>query len=188
MVFYKCIYCQKKFGHKAHYNKHINIKKKCSYKFEKQIEYYKNFNKDKLILELIMIFNKILLNQNILSKKLNDDKYTIKKIESIHNNLKNKENITYKNETKKKKLIPHTLRRWVWNYWIGEDIGSSKCLCCKITKISQMNFQCGHIISEYNGGELKISNLKPICQPCNLSMGTQNMDEFIKINNLWEFS
>jgi len=43
-----------------------------------------------------------------------------------------------------------------------------------------MNFHCGHVVSEINGGELEPENLKPICQSCNSSMGTTNMNEFIK--------
>lgn len=49
-----------------------------------------------------------------------------------------------------------------------------------------MSFHCGHVISEFNGGELRPSNLKPICQLCNSSMGTMNMDEFIETYYLWE--
>jgi hypothetical protein len=43
-----------------------------------------------------------------------------------------------------------------------------------------MSFNCGHIIAEANGGEIIVSKLKPICQNCNSSMGTKNMDDFIK--------
>jgi 5-methylcytosine-specific restriction endonuclease McrA len=82
--------------------------------------------------------------------------------------------------TDKKKLILLSIKRLVWNTNIGEDIGKFKCMCCNSTDITQMNFKCGHIISEANGGEMIVSNLKPICQYCNLSMGTKNMDEFIK--------
>lgn len=78
----------------------------------------------------------------------------------------------------KKASIPHALKRSVWNYWIGERIGLNECLCCEITLISQMTFHCGHIISEANGGNLEVNNLKPICQSCNSSMGTQNMNNF----------
>jgi hypothetical protein len=80
---------------------------------------------------------------------------------------------------KTKKLIPLTLKRKVWEQQIGEDIGKTKCLCCRLTDITQMSFHCGHIISESNGGEIKLDNLRPICQSCNSSMGTVNMDEFI---------
>ena len=79
----------------------------------------------------------------------------------------------------RKKLIPLTLKRKVWEKQIGEDIGKSKCLCCRLTDITQMSFHCGHIISEANGGEIKLDNLRPICHSCNSSMGTVNMDEFI---------
>ena len=80
----------------------------------------------------------------------------------------------------RKKNIPSTVKRLVWNTYIGEDIGKSKCLCCKTTYITQLSFHCGHIISEKNGGEINVTNLKPICQNCNSSMGTTNMDDFMK--------
>lgn len=83
-------------------------------------------------------------------------------------------------EKKKKKSIPAPLKRKVWNKWIGEEIGKTKCLCCRLTEITQMSFHCGHIIAEANGGELKMDNLKPICSSCNSSMGTTNMDVFMK--------
>lgn len=42
-----------------------------------------------------------------------------------------------------------------------------------------MNFQCGHVTSEFNGGEVKVPNLRQICSLYNGSMGTMNMDEYI---------
>jgi 5-methylcytosine-specific restriction endonuclease McrA len=79
-----------------------------------------------------------------------------------------------------KKSISATMRRKVWDNCIGKKIGEAKCLCCKITDITQLSFNCGHIIAEANGGQIHISNLKPICQNCNSSMGTMNMDDFMK--------
>jgi hypothetical protein len=79
----------------------------------------------------------------------------------------------------KKKTISSTIKKLVWNTNIGEDIGKTKCLCCKSTDITQMSFNCGHVISEHNGGETIVSNLKPICQNCNSSMGTKNMNDFM---------
>ncbi len=81
----------------------------------------------------------------------------------------------------KKKYISSTLKRLVWNTWIGEEIGKAKCTCCKTTDIVQLSFHAGHIISEFNGGETIASNLKPICQNCNSSMGTKNMNDFMEI-------
>jgi hypothetical protein len=80
--------------------------------------------------------------------------------------------------SKTKKTIPKALKIAVWNKYIGEDIGKTKCLCCNITDITQMKFHTGHIISEFNGGLLNIDNLKPICESCNKSMGTKNIDDF----------
>jgi len=80
----------------------------------------------------------------------------------------------------KKKPIPPILKRNVWNKYIGEEIGKAKCVCCKLVDITQLSFHCGHVIAEVKGGELKMDNLRPICQSCNSSMGTTNMDEYIR--------
>ncbi len=85
-----------------------------------------------------------------------------------------------KDKKEPKKKISATMKRLVWNTNIGEEIGKTKCLCCKSTDITQMSFHCGHVIAEINGGELIVSNLKPICQNCNSSMGTKNMNEFME--------
>ena len=82
-------------------------------------------------------------------------------------------------EKKGKKTISSTVKKLVWNINIGEEIGKTKCVCCKSTDITQMSFNCGHIVAEANGGETIVSNLKPICQNCNSSMGTKNMNEFM---------
>ena len=84
------------------------------------------------------------------------------------------------NKKPRKKSIPPSLKLKVWNKYIGEEIGKAKCLCCKVTDIYQASFSCGHIIAENNGGELSIHNLKPICVSCNSSMGTKNMNDYIK--------
>jgi hypothetical protein len=95
-------------------------------------------------------------------------------------NVSNASDDAIETKKKKKKAIPATIKRLVWNTNIGEMIGKSKCLCCNSTDITQMSFNCGHIVAEANGGDTIVSNLKPICQNCNSSMGTKNMDEFMK--------
>ncbi|ARF12583.1 HNH endonuclease [Klosneuvirus KNV1] len=77
-----------------------------------------------------------------------------------------------------KKSIPKSLKAMVWDRWIGEDIGTALCYCCRHMKIRQDSFHCGHVISEVNGGTLEIDNLRPICALCNGSMGTMNLEEF----------
>ena len=64
------------------------------------------------------------------------------------------------------------MKRQVWAKHIGEDIG-------KLTEITQLTFVCGHIISEFKGGDIIIDNLLPICYSCNASMGTQNLNEYM---------
>ena len=93
------------------------------------------------------------------------------------NKIKNsKKDIVVKN---KKKPISSTIKKLVWNTNIGEEKGKSKCMCCDSTDISQMSFNCRHIIAESNGGKTIVSNLKPICQNCNSSMGTTH--QFVPI-------
>ena len=83
-----------------------------------------------------------------------------------------------------KQTIPKKIRQLVWNTHIGEEIGKHPCMCCRATDITQMNFQCGHIVSEYNGGKCTINNLVPICNLCNTSMGRTNMDIFMTQHGL----
>jgi hypothetical protein len=80
----------------------------------------------------------------------------------------------------KKTRIPSAVKRLTWHEYIGEDIGKAKCWCCKKTDIIQSSFNCGHVISEKDGGEITVKNLRPICQNCNSSMRTQNMMKFIE--------
>jgi len=79
------------------------------------------------------------------------------------------------------KTIPLSLKKTVWNHWMGMNVGEAKCPVCKITLIHQMSFHCGHILAKSNGGTNTVDNLKPICQSCNSSMGNQNMNDFIHL-------
>jgi hypothetical protein len=107
-----------------------------------------------------------------LWKEQKEDKKEDKKEE-----IENKEEIK---KSVKKQAISATIKKLVWNMHIGEEIGKAKCVCCKSSYISQMSFHCGHIIAESKGGEMIVSNLRPICQNCNSSMGNKNMEEFMK--------
>ena len=105
-------------------------------------------------------------------KSSKDTKSTKKSSKDTHSACENQKN--------KKQSIPKTLKIDVWNKYIGEDTGKTKCLCCKSKDITQLNFHCGHVLAENNGGRLNVDNLRPICASCNLSMGSTHMDEFIK--------
>ena len=105
-----------------------------------------------------------------------------KYVSEINNNQikQDKNNKEKKVKKSRKKAIPLALKRKVWDHWVGEQIGKTKCPCCKLTDITQLNFSCGHINAEANGGSLHVLNLRPICGSCNSSMGTKNMNEFIR--------
>ena len=84
------------------------------------------------------------------------------------------------NQPKKRVALPKSVRDSVWNHYIGEDINKHRCLCCKKVLITNRQFDVGHVISVNDGGTHEINNLRPICFPCNHSMGTTNMIEFVK--------
>ncbi len=81
---------------------------------------------------------------------------------------------------KEKKSIPAFIRTLVWNQYVGEDMPRTRCLCCRKTWISYQGFHCGHVVAEANGGDMTVSNMRPICAGCNLAMKTENMREFAK--------
>mgnify|MGYP003653419957 FL=1 len=86
-----------------------------------------------------------------------------------------------------RKSIPKTLKNKVWDTYIGKKKGVGKCFCCRCD-IDSKNFDCGHVISVRDGGPTNLENLRPICAPCNKSMGTENMklfkDEYFPEGNL----
>jgi hypothetical protein len=79
----------------------------------------------------------------------------------------------------KKEKIPAAVKNTLWYKYFSDSI-IGKCQCCKIESISKSIFDAGHIVSEYEGGKVELSNLRPICKLCNSSMGKMNMDVFIK--------
>ena len=76
------------------------------------------------------------------------------------------------------KPLPKAIRYALWNSVFGERVGSGPCSCCE-REITQQTFEAGHVVAQSRGGSDSISNLRPICGPCNRSMGSTNMDEYI---------
>ena len=79
-----------------------------------------------------------------------------------------------------KKNISKALRMAVWSKYIGMSKGEAPCYCCGTHIINAFRFQCGHVEAESNGGETTLDNLRPICDLCNQSMGTKNLETFRK--------
>ena len=79
---------------------------------------------------------------------------------------------------RRKQSIPKAVKIAVWELRVGMEVGMTLCSVCKTNRISQMDFHCGHIVAEADGGETCVSNLVPICAKCNLSMGRKNLNTF----------
>jgi hypothetical protein len=101
-------------------------------------------------------------------------------------NIKDKNKKSPKKNTPKKKKTPkpksynksHSIL--VWNTYIGKHVRISNCMCCNIREISSDVFDIGHVLAKANGGDASIANLRPICNPCNTSMKTEDMVEYKK--------
>jgi HNH endonuclease len=74
-----------------------------------------------------------------------------------------------------KTKIPKKVRDDVWAKHFKTLEGV--CVCCG-NALRIDNYECGHVVSEYHGGETAVSNLEPICGGCNKSMGVMDMDVF----------
>ena len=80
-------------------------------------------------------------------------------------NIKKKKNGKYR-----KANIPKAIREQCWIQIFGETF-KEKCYInwCE-NYINVFDFHVGHDKPESDGGTLDVSNLKPICARCNLSM------------------
>jgi 5-methylcytosine-specific restriction endonuclease McrA len=80
--------------------------------------------------------------------------------------------------------LSKVIRQLVWNKYIGERNGLGTCWCCRNKTISAFEFEAGHVIPRAKGGPDTVENLRPICSLCNKSMGTENMLDYQKRQNL----
>lgn len=73
----------------------------------------------------------------------------------------------------KKSSIPKALRTQVWLTFSGE-VFKRKCYIpwCQ-NNMTVFDFHVGHDIPESRGGRTEVSNLRPICSQCNLSMSNK---------------
>lgn len=78
-----------------------------------------------------------------------------------------------------RKPIGKPLRDQVWLKYMGNK-AQGKCYCCRIRMIHITDFQVGHNKAVVRGGKNNISNLRPICGPCNRGMGTKSIEWYRK--------
>ena len=94
--------------------------------------------------------------------------------------LKNPEiNEPYHKFKKGKKRISRQIKLKCWDREFNENNGTCPIKCCSVSISKNIqNWHAGHIISEYNGGDTILENLRPICEKCNLSMGYKNWIDY----------
>lgn len=68
-------------------------------------------------------------------------------------------------------------REKVWETYMG-NIAKGKCFCCNNRDITPFHFEAGHVESKSLGGSDDVENLRPLCSPCNKSMGTENLYDY----------
>ena len=88
-------------------------------------------------------------------------------------------NPTTKSITKSRPQIPKMIRGEVWKEYNGHSVYGS-CYCCKRTLDVFDTWNAGHVVPYSQGGPNTVTNLRPICQSCNQSMGTENLYDFKK--------
>lgn len=88
-----------------------------------------------------------------------------------------KEQKEQKEPKEQRKAIPKKIRGEAWRMAFGDSM-KGQCYCCKKELDAFDTWHAGHIIAVSNGGKDIASNLRPTCGSCNLSMGTENMDDF----------
>lgn len=77
----------------------------------------------------------------------------------------------------RRKPLPKSVRLSIWNTYIGEDVREGACYVCG-TRLKLEYMHAAHVIAVATGGSNLVSNLRPCCSVCNLSMGTRNLDDF----------
>jgi len=152
--FFKLIVCSV-LAKKFYYEKIGRI----NYAIDKVLHFYEI----KDIGEIVLVTN----NNLLLKTELQGKRYVDMAIEHIRKIVSNK-------KTRKRKTIPKKVKDDLWILYFGEDNAKGKCYICK-TEIHISKFEAGHVTSDSNGGEPIIENLRPICGPCNKSMGEENL-------------
>jgi 5-methylcytosine-specific restriction endonuclease McrA len=177
-ISFDCSFCSKKLASKPRLEYHTNIcksrKKSESVKTDITVELMNQVQSMKLEIE------ELKYKQQVIQQKIIQQ----------HNNTNLAENETEENKENKeetpiqppykKKAIPKSLKMLVWHTYIGKEVGLAKCLCCKNKEITQMDFDCGHVVAESCGGVTTVNNMRPICAKCNRSMKAMDMNDFIE--------
>ena len=82
---------------------------------------------------------------------------------------------------KKRRTISPLLKQPVWTMVAGDSC-VWPCYICKQPLHSAGRWAMGHVKSDMCGGESSLSNLRPVCQLCNSTVGWRHMDLYLLMN------
>ncbi len=85
----------------------------------------------------------------------------------------------------KRKQIPFYIQVMVFDKYNDETKRFGFCWCCR-DRLDVTKCCSGHYISIKNGGNNKISNLRPICYSCKISIGSMNLRDYVEEYGLHE--
>lgn len=179
-ISFDCSFCSKKLASKPRLEYHTNIckarKKSESVKTDITLDLMNQVQCMKLEIDELKRQQQV-IQQHINTNLTENENDT----EEIKEEIKeeNKEETSVQ-QPYKKKAIPKSLKMLVWHTYIGKEVGLAKCLCCKNKEITQMDFDCGHVVAESRGGVTTVNNMRPICAKCNRSMKAMDMNDFIE--------
>jgi 5-methylcytosine-specific restriction endonuclease McrA len=78
---------------------------------------------------------------------------------------------------KKRKTIPKSVRAVVWRR--DSKNNNANCFACDVA-LTSFTVHYGHVKPVRDGGEATADNLRLLCADCNLSMGSEEMYDFIR--------
>ena len=172
---------QKKEAYKKTITEFLNEIEETNYllKFDSFTKMKKDFESANFTYNYLIKYKVLFSNNNKIFYKDEYDSVDNGIVFTLKNNnfidyLLNRNTTPHHRFKKEKKRITKKLKREVWIKEYG-DKKEGKCPyknCINI--IYEKDYSCGHIISEYNGGETTINNLRPMCYGCNNKLGKRN--------------
>lgn len=127
---FRCMYCdmcfntkQSRSRHQLHYCKQRHVLEQQHNEVDALRQLVESLSQ-----EITNLKNQVVHSpsSNVLSSEGNDNMHPLKK---------------------QKAKIPQAKRIACWNRYIGEEIGKTKCICCRLIDITTFNFHCGHVVA-----------------------------------------
>jgi len=130
------------------------------------------------------LFTKVTLNKHngICGRCFNKNNVSNTNDQKEVTEINNQKEVTGINNQKEviqkhvRKTIPKQLRFRVWEQKMGDTL-YGKCFVCDLP-ITVSSFECAHIISDKDNGEMTIENMDVTCTTCNRSCGKMNLHEY----------